>query len=198
MPEKKKEIQSKPEEGADKKGTSPELKKGGRRLSVSWEKWREMKEKAKLAEERFDRLLRLQAEFENYRKRINKERSEFIRYAVEDMIFNLLPVIDNFQRAIESAREHDNSQALLQGVEMVYKQVQDVLAKRGLERIEALGKRFDPREHEAVMQVESEERPDNTVIEESLAGYKLKKKVIRPAMVKVSKKKAQSDKDIRG
>ena len=184
----KEEIQSKSGGGADKKEVKPKSKKEGRRLSVSREKWQQMSEKAKLAEERFDRLLRLQAEFENYRKRVNKERNEFIQYAIEDLIYDLLPVIDNFERAIESARRHDNSKALLEGVEMIYKQVQDILVKRGLERIETIGKKFDPREHEAVMQVESEEHPDNTVIEESLAGYKLKNKVIRPAMVKASKK----------
>ncbi len=186
--EKKEEMPSKLEEGADKKKVKPKSKREGRRLSLSQEKWQETQEKAKLAEERFDRLLRLQAEFENYRKRVNRERGEFIRYALEDLICDLLPVVDNFERAIASAHQHDNSHALLQGVEMVYKQVRDILAKRGLERIETLGKKFDPREHEAVMQVESEEHPDNTVIEESLAGYKLKNKVIRPAMVKVSQK----------
>ncbi len=184
----KEEIQSKPEEKMDKKNIKPKLKKEGRKLSVSREKWQQMREKAELAEERFDRLLRLQAEFENYRKRVNKERGEFIQYATEDFICDLLPVIDNFERAIESARRHDNSKALLQGVEMICKQVQDILVKRGLERIEALGKKFNPQEHEAVMHVESDEHSDNTVIEESLTGYKLKDKIIRPAMVKVSKK----------
>ncbi|MCD5401565.1 nucleotide exchange factor GrpE [candidate division NPL-UPA2 bacterium] len=188
MLERKEEIQSKLEGGVDRKKVKPKSKREGRKLSLSQEKWQETQKKAKLAEERFDRLLRLQAEFENYRKRVNRERSEFIQYALEDLICDLLPVIDNFERALASAHQHDNFHALLQGVEMVYKQVQDILVKRGLERIEALGKKFDPREHEAVMQVESEERPDNTVIEESLAGYKLKNKVIRPALVKVSQK----------
>ncbi len=172
--------------------TKAKTRKKERKLSVSRERWQQMKEKAKLAEERFDRLLRLQAEFDNYRKRVNRERSEFVQYAVEDLICDLLPVMDNFARAIESARRHNNSQALLQGVEMICKQVEDVLVKRGLERIEAVGKTFDPREHEAVMQVEHEEHPDNTVIEENLRGYKLKNKVIRPAMVKVSKKPSNS------
>ena len=194
MLERKEEIQSKLEGGVDRKKVKPKSKREGRKLSLSQEKWQETQEKAKLAEERFDRLLRLQAEFENYRKRVNRERSEFIQYALEDLICDLLPVIDNFERALASAHQHDNFHALLQGVEMVYKQVQDILVKRGLERIEALGKKFDPREHEAVMQVESEERPDNTVIEESLAGYKLKNKVIRPALVKVSQKPGERGK----
>lgn len=185
---KKEEIKSKREGETDKKKVKPKSKREGRRLSLSQEKWQETQEKAKLAEERFDRLLRLQAEFENYRKRVSREKSEFIQYALEDLICDLLPVVDNFERALASAHQHDNFQALLQGVEMVYKQVKDVLGKRELEKIETLGEKFDPREHEAVMQVESEEHPDNTVIEESLAGYKLKNKIIRPAMVKVSQK----------
>ncbi|NOX97595.1 MAG: nucleotide exchange factor GrpE [Nitrospirae bacterium] len=190
-----KETEAKPGREGEVKEVKPRRKKEGRKLSVSREKWQQMKEKAKLAEERLDRLLRLQAEFENYRKRVNRERNEFIQYAIEDLICDLLPVIDNFERAIESARQHDNSKALLQGVEMIYKQVHDVLVKRGLEKIEAVGKEFNPREHEAVMQVESENHPDNTIIEANLAGYRLKDKVIRPAMVKVSKKKAESDKN---
>ncbi len=164
-------------------------KKPGGRVSLSRKRWLKVKEKAKLAEERFERLLRLQAEFENYRKRANKERAEFLQYATEDLICDLLPVMDNFDRAIESAKNSNNSEALLQGIEMVQKQMKEVLGRKGLGRIESLGKEFNPNEHEAMAHVESDEHPESTVLEELQPGYRLKEKVIRPAIVKVSKKK---------
>lgn len=164
-------------------------KKGSGRVSISRKRWLGVKEKAKLAEERYERLLRLQAEFENYRKRANKERAEFLQYAIEDLICDLLPVMDNFERAIESARNCDNSKALLQGIEMVQKQMKETLRRKGLDKIESVGKEFNPNEHEAMEHIESDEHPESTVLEELQPGYRLKEKIIRPATVKVSKKK---------
>ncbi|MCK4437340.1 nucleotide exchange factor GrpE [bacterium] len=164
-------------------------KKGSGRVSISRKRWLGVKEKAKLAEEHYERLLRLQAEFENYRKRANKERAEFLQYAIEDLICDLLPVMDNFERAIESSRNCDNSKALLQGIEMVQKQMKETLRRKGLDRIESVGKEFNPNEHEAMEHVENDEHPDHTVLEELQPGYRLKEKIIRPATVKVSKKK---------
>ena len=164
-------------------------KKRSGRVSLSRKRWLEVKEKAKLAEERYQQLLRLQAEFENYRKRANKERAEFLQYATEDLICTLLPVMDNFERAIEAAKNSDDSKALLQGIEMVQKQMKEVLGRKGLDRIDSMGKEFNPKEHEAMEHVESDEHPDNTVLEELQPGYRLKEKIIRPAIVKVSKKK---------
>lgn len=136
-----------------------------------------------LAEEYLNRLQRLQADFENYRRRITKEKEEFHKYASESLICSLLPILDNFERAI-AAGEGEN---LLSGVEMIFRQLKEILEKEGLCSIEAVKTEFDPNRHEAVMTVENDDYPDNTVIEEFQKGYLLKDKVIRPAMVKVSK-----------
>lgn len=136
-----------------------------------------------LAEEYLNRLQRLQADFENYRRRVNKEKEEFHKYASESLICSLLPILDNFERAI-AAGEGEN---LLSGVEMIFRQLKETLEKEGLCPIQAVKTEFDPNRHEAVMTVENDEHPDNTVIEEFQKGYLLKDKVIRPAMVKVSK-----------
>ena len=179
------------EEKGSKKGTPKGMASPSGRVSISRKRWQAVKEKAKLADERYERLLRLQAEFENYRKRANKERAEFLQYATEDLICDLLPVMDNFDRAIEAARSSHDSKALLQGIEMVQKQMKEVLGRKGLDRIDSMGKEFNPKEHEAMEHVESDEHPDNTVLEELQPGYRLKEKIIRPATVKVSKKKEE-------
>ena len=135
-----------------------------------------------------DRLLRLQAEFENYKKRMIREKNDFSRYALEKIINNLLPVIDNLERAVESARKKENYQALVTGIEMVLAQLLDVLKKEGLENIKALGEKFDPNKHEAVMQIESHEHSENEIAQELQKGYALNDRVIRASMVAVAKK----------
>ncbi|MBO8168815.1 MAG: nucleotide exchange factor GrpE [Thermoanaerobacteraceae bacterium] len=132
-----------------------------------------------------NRLLRLQADFDNFRKRSRKEQEEFAKYASQNLIEKLLPVLDNFGRALEAG--DDNARSFKDGVEMIYKQLLGILEQEGLKPIEAENQPFDPNFHEAVMQVETDEYPDNTVVEELQKGYRLKNKVIRPAMVKVAK-----------
>jgi molecular chaperone GrpE len=131
-----------------------------------------------------NRLLRLQADFDNFRRRSRQEKEEYFKYANQDLIAALLPVLDNFQRAIAANTNQDDSFAA--GVNMIYKQVVEVLTRAGLEQIEAAGALFDPNLHEAVMSVESEEYGANTIIEEHQKGYRLKERVIRPSMVKVA------------
>ncbi|AET70402.1 molecular chaperone GrpE (heat shock protein) [Desulfosporosinus orientis DSM 765] len=133
-----------------------------------------------------DHLMRLQAEFDNYRKRTQKEKTEIIKYASERLIAELLPVLDNFERAASSARTNPDFNAFSQGVDMIFRQMQTVLDKEGLKAIEATGQPFDPNLHDAVLRVESDEHPENTVVEELQKGYYLKEKVLRPSMVKVS------------
>ncbi|MGC7846203.1 nucleotide exchange factor GrpE [Desulforudis sp. 1088] len=137
------------------------------------------------AEEYYERMLRLQADFDNYRRRTRKEKEEWFRQAVEDTVKSLLPVLDNFSRALEAPGE--DVQSLRKGVEMIKRQLEDALVQMGLEPIDSLGKEFDPAEHEAVEQDFGSGEPENTVVAELRKGYKLKGKVIRPAMVKVSK-----------
>lgn len=138
------------------------------------------------AEANYQRFLRAQADFDNFRRRTRQEKEEMAKYASADLIASLLPVIDNFERAIEAGKATEPASSLLQGVEMIYKQLKDTLATAGLEEIDCLGKPFDPFQHEAVMREPSEEHEEGTVIGVFQKGYRYKEKVIRPAMVKVS------------
>lgn len=147
----------------------------------------ELKQSKVQAEEYYSQLQRLQAEFDNYRKRTQKEKEETVKYAAERVIVALLPILDNFERAVNSAKANQDFNAFSQGVEMILKQMQTALAKEGLTAIEAVGQPFDPNLHDAVLQVDSEDHPENTVVEELQKGYYLKEKVLRPSMVKVSR-----------
>jgi molecular chaperone GrpE len=131
-----------------------------------------------------DRLARAQAEFENARRRAAKEQQEFRDYAAADVIKSLLPVVDSFERALQVNADPGDFRS---GVELIYKQLQDVLAKLGVQAIPAKGQPFDPRLHEAIEMVETSDAPDHQVIEELQRGYKLKDRLLRPAMVKVAK-----------
>ncbi|KNF09359.1 molecular chaperone GrpE [Gottschalkia purinilytica] len=137
-------------------------------------------------EELNNRFLRLQADFTNYKKRVEKEKESTIAYAVENLLTQILPVLDNFDRAL-SVECSDENKALYEGMEMVYKQFIDILKNHGLEEIEALNEKFDPNYHYAVSQQESNEHEEDTIIQVLGKGYKLKDKVIRPSMVMVSK-----------
>ncbi len=134
-----------------------------------------------------ERVLRIAAEMENTRKRLERERSEGICFANESLIRELLPVVDNLERAIQHAEGESDAEGLLAGVRMTYKSFLDVLAKFGCVPFESIGKAFDPNFHEAVMQQETSDHPEKTVIQEFQKGYTLRDRLIRPAMVVVSK-----------
>jgi molecular chaperone GrpE len=133
-----------------------------------------------------DRLARLQAEFENYRKRSAREQAEFRDYAVSDVVKNFLPILDNFDLALRSQRAEAGDSALRSGIELIRKQMEDLLTKLGIQTIPAVGQTFDPRVHEAIEMVESSDHADHEVIEELQRGYKLKDRLLRPAMVRVA------------
>jgi molecular chaperone GrpE len=132
-----------------------------------------------------DRLARLQAEFENARKRTAREQSEFREYAVADAFKALLPTLDSFERALQTSRA-DKSE-FRGGIELIYKQLQDALLKMGLRAIPATGEPFDPHLHEAIEMVDTSEAEDHQVLEELQRGYKLKDRLLRPSMVKVAR-----------
>lgn len=134
----------------------------------------------------FERLARLQAEFDNYRKRAAKENSDYRDYAVSDAARSLLPVIDSFTLALKNAAAKPED--LRKGVELIFKQLQDVLQKLNIERVPAQGEPFDPRLHEAIEMVETNDAPDHHVLEELQPGYRIKGRLLRPAMVRVAKK----------
>ena len=131
-----------------------------------------------------DRLARAQAEFDNARKRAAKEQQDFRDFAMADAIRSLLPVVDNFERALQAKSETADFRA---GVELIYKQLRDVLTKLGVQPIEAKGQQFDPHVHEAIEMVETLDAADHEVLEEWQRGYKFKDRLLRPAMVKVAK-----------
>jgi molecular chaperone GrpE len=134
-----------------------------------------------------DRLLRLAAEFDNYKKRVARDRAELIRVANEELLLELLPVLDNLERALAAARKTDSTEALAEGVDLVLRLFQGVLERAGVKPIDSVGQPFDPTVHQAVAAVESPGVPDQTVVEEVQRGYWLHAKVLRPAMVKVAK-----------
>lgn len=138
------------------------------------------------AEENYQRLLRVQADFDNFRRRARAEKEDFAKYASLKLIEQLLPIVDNFDRALSSSKETKDFDALVKGLDMTYRGIDQLLTAEGLKPIEAVGQPFNPEFHQAVMQVESEEHEEGIVVEELQKGYILKDKVIRPAMVKVS------------
>lgn len=152
-----------------------------------------LEEKKKEAESNFDRLIRLQAEFENYKKRVWKEQQEYFKYSQESLMKDLLPIIDNLDRAIKAAQKSSNTQALLEGVQLIHTQIKDILSKWELKEIEATGQLFDPSRHEALMVVESDTHQENYIVEEIEKGYLLKDRIIRPSKVIVAKKKNEED-----
>lgn len=141
-------------------------------------------EKQKLADELSNRLVRLQADFENFRRRSRQEKSEMSTMVTADVIKKLLPVLDNFERALNSADTQD-VQALRSGIEMIHRQLISSLEKIGVETIIALDMPFNPEQHEAVMRAQDDSRTDGTIIEELQKGYLINGTVIRPTMVKV-------------
>jgi len=141
-------------------------------------------DKDRLIEEHIERYKRLQADFENHRRRTRQEKEDLSMVVAQNVILDLLPVVDNFERALSTAATQDAGKLLL-GVEMIHRQFLQALDKCGLTTVEALGQMFDPQKHDAVMRVEDETKADGTVIEELQKGYAVRGKVIRPSMVKV-------------
>jgi len=137
----------------------------------------------------FDRLLRKQAEFENFKKRIDREKSEYVQFASADLMKEMLNALDSFDLAIRNAAaETKGGGNMLRGFELIYKQLQDTLTRFGLKPLEAKGKKFDPNFHQAVSTKATNEVEENTVIEEMRKGYTLNGRLLRPAMVTVSVK----------
>jgi molecular chaperone GrpE len=149
--------------------------------------------KEKESEENYQRYLRQIAEVENFKKRVNREKEDAIRFANENLIKDILPVIDNLERAISHAQGGGNGNPLVEGVEMVLKGLLDVFSKHGVVQVPAVGAVFDPGKHEAMAQVESTEHEPNTIINEHHKGYLFRDRLLRPALVTIAK--AAQDKD---
>ncbi|MFC1658402.1 nucleotide exchange factor GrpE [Candidatus Omnitrophota bacterium] len=179
----------KQEEKSEDKKEGREAKASKKTVTLSEEEYNQLKEQAANSAEQEDRILRLQADFENIRKRLEREKQDFVRFANEGLIVDLLNVVDDLERSVELAQgKHEDYSAFLKGIEMVLAHLYDLLKKNGLSPIEAKGKIFDPEYHEALLKTEADNVAENTVIEELQKGYLLNKRVIRTAKVKVAQK----------
>lgn len=167
----------------------PENHKEEKVITLKEPEYLKLKEDAEKAKEYWDKIVRLQADFENTRKRLEREKQDFVRFANEGIILELLNVLDDLERTVELAQtQHQDFSAFLKGVEMILAHLYEMLKEYGVKPIDAKGKLFDPHYHEALMQMESKDLPEHTVVEELQKGYLLNERVIRTTKVKVSKK----------
>lgn len=157
-------------------------------ISLKESEYLKLKQDAEKAAAHWDRILRLQAEFDNTRKRLERDKQEFVKFANEGIVIELLNIMDDLERSVELAQgKHEDFPAFLKGIEMILAHLYELLKEHGLTSIETKGQVFDPNFHEALMQVESD-LPENTIVEELQKGYLLNNKVVRTAKVKVAKK----------
>ncbi|MCJ7633920.1 nucleotide exchange factor GrpE [Candidatus Bathyarchaeota archaeon] len=148
-----------------------------------------LSQEKKLADDYLSSLKYLQADFENYKRRINRETPLISEAGVRRMTIELLVVLDELECALSAGRTSKGNEAIVEGVELIEKKLVSILEKEGLTKIEAVGKKFDPNRHEAMMQVKSNDQADGTIVEEIRAGYSFKGQVIRPSLVKVTTRK---------
>lgn len=179
----------------------PDIAKSGKEAHVSIgnkaedkvvlnrEEYEKLKEEAVKAKETWDRFLRQQADFDNMRKRLERDKQEFQKYAHEDIVVDLLGILDDLERSVEAAEKgQENSDAFLKGIEMILAHLYELLKKRGVIAIPAKGKKFDPNQHEALVQTETPDHEDGEVIEEMQKGYRMNDRIIRTAKVRVAKR----------
>jgi molecular chaperone GrpE len=160
--------------------------------SLTPEQFEELKARAAKADENWERLLRTTADFDNFKKRAARERTEALQFANASLIQKLLPVLDSFEMALAAAQtaKDEKTSSLQAGIGMVQSQIKNILAEAGLEEIDAAGKPFDPALHEAVSQQETADVPEGQVVQQVRKGYKLRERLLRPASVIVAKKPA--------
>lgn len=171
-------------------GETPETNGGpqepGDNEDIASELNAEMESLRQQVQDHQEKVLRIQADYDNFRRRTRQEKEEFAKYASAKLLEELIPVVDNFERALAAGKETNDYDSLYKGLEMTFRQMDQVLRQEGLEPMDSVGKPFNPDFHQAIMQVESEDYEEGIVVEEVQKGYKLKEKVLRPAMVKVS------------
>ncbi|MBI1822805.1 MAG: nucleotide exchange factor GrpE [Nitrospirae bacterium] len=147
--------------------------------------------KEKEIQELNDKHLRLIAEFENFKKRSSRDQLEYMKYAYEPALKEVLPILDNLERAFKHSKESEDIEKLNEGLQLILKQSQEVLLKLGVSPIPSKGEPFDPAKHQAITQIETDEVSENVVVDEISKGYLFKDRVLRPSMVSVSKKKTK-------
>lgn len=162
-------------------------------IALKESEYLKLKADAEKAAEFADKILRLQADFENTRKRVEREKQEFVKFANEGIILELLNILDDLERTVNLAETHkENSEVFLKGIEMILAHLYEMLKEYGVKPVDSEGKIFDPHCHEALMQVANQDLPEHTIVEELQKGYKLNDRVIRTAKVKVSKKEEKN------
>jgi len=188
MMTKQEEHQSKHEPDKSKsEKAQPEQASGEAPVSISREEYDELLRKANEFAALQDRLLRSAADFENAKKRLAREREDFLKFALEDFVYDLLPILDHFELALSHLDARDEKmKSIRDGFLLIQRQFLSVLTARGLKRVEAIGKPFDPHCQESVGHIVSKNHAEATVLEEMLAGYELNGKLLRPAKVKIS------------
>ena len=175
-------------DGAEFVTLTDEMAESSGEAEARWQELQtQLQEKEKELAELKDKYLRALADGENARKRIRQQSEESVRIQKEGVLRDLLPIVDNLERAVQAAQGGGNGQPLVEGVSLVLKNLTDVLARHGVTRVESTGARFDPSHHEAVAHVESAEHEPNAVIEEHQPGYRHHDRLLRPALVTVSK-----------
>lgn len=173
---------------ASAEGTpKPEEKPAGP-VTLSADEFKKLQDAAAEAASLRDKLLRTQADWDNYRKRAIREKEEAVKYAAEGVMERLLPILDSFEMGLQAAKTATEANAIAQGMQMIYSQFQNLLKDVGVETIDAVGHPFDPHRHEALGHQESHEHEEGTVVGQMRKGYKLKDRLLRPASVFVAKK----------
>lgn len=147
----------------------------------------ELKKKAAERDEFYNKWMKVHAEYENTRKRMEKEQVNHIRFANENLVSELFPIVDNFDMVFSAMEKAEDKTAVMDGVKLAQKEFHKILENNGVKKIETKGKQFDPNLHEAVLVIETEECPDGTILEEIRAGYTLNNRLLRSAQVKVAK-----------
>lgn len=160
--------------------------------TITPEQLEELKQRAAKADENWERLVRTTADFDNYKKRATREKQDAVRFANENLLEKLVPVLDSFDMALAATQKNqtDVAQSVKAGIAMVYQQLKNAMVEAGLEEVEAAGKPFDPNLHEAVSQQDSADVPEGQVVQQLRRGYKLRERLLRPASVVVSKRPA--------
>jgi len=191
--ENKEQMASDREKGIkEKKETKVKKEK---KVTISRQEYEQFKEEAKKGQESHDRLLRVCADYENARKRLEKEKQEYVNYANEKLVVDLLSIIDDLERAMTSADKGDNLEHVIQGVKMIKSQFFAMLKSAGLEKIKVKDEKFNPHLHEAIDFVETDEYDEDEIVEVLQSGYLFKGRLLRPAVVKIAKNNKQKPED---
>jgi molecular chaperone GrpE len=190
--ENKDQLETSQESGGGNPPATADVSEALEEHRLTPERIEQLKEQASKADEHWQQMLRVAADFENFKKRAARERQEVSKYANESLLEKLIPVLDNLDMALASASSAQNStvQQLQAGVSMIHQQLKTALAEAGLEEVDASNKMFDPNWHEAISQQESAEIPEGQVLQQVRKGYKLRDRLLRPASVVVAKKPA--------